>query len=74
MSLESCLIAARREIGRDNKLAADIVRDLPETEAVGLKDLAWCMADWKTGYISDDEAVWLLDELESRTHAGRDDA
>jgi hypothetical protein len=66
MSLEDSLRVARSEIGRDNKLAAYLVRDLPETVAVGLRDLAWTMADWKTGWVSDDEATWLLAELENR--------
>lgn len=33
----------RERCQRDPSLAVFMVRDLPETEAAGLKDLAWCL-------------------------------
>lgn len=53
---------ARQQIDDDPMLAAYIVRDLPETEAAGLSDLAWSMAQT---YCTRDEAADLLTKLEA---------
>ena len=52
---------ARRSLD-DPTLAAYIVRDLPETKAAGLSDLAWSMA---RTYCTRDEAEDLLVKLEA---------
>lgn len=56
------LALARAEQKRDPDLAAYMVRDMPETEAAGLKDLAWSMH--KQGNNHPNDAEFLLDKLE----------
>ena len=53
---------ARQQLDDDPMLAAYIVRDLPETAAAGLFELAWGMAQ---SYCTRDEAADLLTKLEA---------
>ena len=53
---------ARHALDEDPMLAAYIVRDLPETKAADLFDLAWSMAQT---YCTRDEAEDLLNKLET---------
>jgi hypothetical protein len=71
MDARETLQLARRHQDSDPDLAVFIVRDLPETEAAGLHDLAWTMQR-RDSYVHRNDAKFLLDELETYlTEVGR---
>jgi len=53
---------ARKYLDSDTHLAAYVVRDLPETKAAQLDDLAWAM--FFANAVSKNDVVGLLDKLE----------
>lgn len=60
------IAAARRQLDDDRpSLAAYFLRDLPDTERLGLRDLAWAMASWDA-YPHRNDVLYLIDELERR--------
>ena len=55
-------------IVRDPQLIAFMVRDWEYTKSAGLHDLAWAMC--RDAYVSKNDALFLLDELEKHIKGG----
>ena len=64
---ELAIHLARRNLEQDPNLAVFIIRDLPETEAAGLKVLAWLYSRHDG---TQQEVAALLDRLEAHISGG----
>jgi|GEM_PF-3017692 len=63
MTVYDYIKRAKSLVGTDNELAAFMLRDLPETRAAGLQELAWDLAIPRTGYTSDGDIEYLIGQL-----------